>query len=76
MVDYLTGKRREPRFHAVTVALAAEMLFLGRLAESLAEAEGRIEETIVSGRARRMSSPAWWRLVVQAIFWRSRPDIS
>src|SRR4051794_13069217 len=51
VVDYLTGKRREPRFHAVTVALAAEMLFLGRLAESLAEAEGRIEETIVSGRA-------------------------
>jgi thymidine phosphorylase len=28
-VDYLTGKRRDPRFHEVTVALSAEMLVLG-----------------------------------------------
>src|SRR5215207_5632724 len=32
IVDYLTGRRREPRFHGVTVALSAEMLLLGRLA--------------------------------------------
>jgi thymidine phosphorylase len=50
-VDYLTGRRREPRFHAVTVALAAEMLLLGKLAEGVAEAEVRIEEAIASGRA-------------------------
>jgi thymidine phosphorylase len=50
-VDYLTGQRREPRFHAVTVALAAEMLVLGGLAEARGEAERRIEEAIVSGRA-------------------------
>ena len=29
-IDYLTGRRREPRFHEVTVALGAEMLLLGR----------------------------------------------
>jgi len=50
-VDYLTGRWREPRFHTVTVVLAAEMLLLGRLAESLAEAEARIEAVIASGRA-------------------------
>src|SRR3954452_3715988 len=49
-VDYLTGRRREPRFHAVTVALAAEMLVLGRLAESRANAERRAEEALASGR--------------------------
>jgi thymidine phosphorylase len=50
-VDYLAVRRREPRFHAVTVALAAEMLVLGRLAESRAEAERRAEEALASGRA-------------------------
>jgi len=50
-VDYLTGRRREPRFHAVTVALAAEMLVLGELAESRDEAERRIEAAMDSGRA-------------------------
>jgi thymidine phosphorylase len=51
IVDYLTGRRREPRFHGVTVALSAEMLVLGRLAANEAEARGRIEEAIASGRA-------------------------
>ena len=37
-LDYLTGRRREPRFHEVTVALAAEMLLLGGLAATVAEA--------------------------------------
>src|SRR3954467_1585316 len=49
-VDYLTGRRREPRFHAITVALAAEMLLLGRLAESRDDAERRAEEALASGR--------------------------
>ena len=39
VLDYLSGRRREPRFHAVTVALGAEMLRLGGLAAD--EAEGR-----------------------------------
>src|SRR3954447_16553812 len=34
-VDYLTGRRREPRFHEVTVALSAEMLVLGRITDNL-----------------------------------------
>jgi thymidine phosphorylase len=50
-LDYLTGRRREPRFHAVTVALGAEMLLLGKLASSYREAEARIEEAIASGGA-------------------------
>jgi thymidine phosphorylase len=50
-VDHLTGRCREPRFHAVTVALGAEMLVLGGLAASGREGEARIEEAIASGRA-------------------------
>src|SRR3954463_2398360 len=34
-VEYLTGRRREPRFHEVTVALSAEMLVLGRITDNL-----------------------------------------
>src|SRR3712207_6235299 len=47
-VDYLTGRRREPRFHEVTIALAAEMLVLGGLAPSEAEARRRIEDAVAS----------------------------
>jgi thymidine phosphorylase len=50
-VDYLTGRRREPRFHEVTVALGAEMLVLGGLAGSMRDGEARMEEAIDSGRA-------------------------
>jgi thymidine phosphorylase len=51
IVDYLTGRRRESRFHDVTVALSAEMLVLGRLAADETEAKSRIEAAIASGRA-------------------------
>jgi thymidine phosphorylase len=50
-LDHLTGRRREPRFHEVTVALGAEMLLLGRLAANLDEARGRIEDAFASGAA-------------------------
>jgi thymidine phosphorylase len=50
-LDHLTGRRREPRFHAVTVALSAEMLVLGGLAPEPVEARRRVEEAIASGRA-------------------------
>jgi len=50
-VDYLTGRRREARFHEVTVALAAEMLVLGKLAPDTAQARKRLEEVLASGRA-------------------------
>ena len=50
-IDYLTGRKREPRFHEVTTALAVEMLLLGRLAPDRDAARQRIEEAIASGRA-------------------------
>lgn len=50
-IDYLTGRRREPRFHDVTTALGAEMLVLGRLAPGIAQARSRIEDALASGRA-------------------------
>ncbi len=50
-IDYLAGRRREERFHAVTVALGAEMLVAGGLAADSAEAAGRLEHALISGRA-------------------------
>ena len=50
-IDYLTGRRREPRIHEVAVALGAEMLLSGKLAASAAEARSRIEQAIASGAA-------------------------
>jgi thymidine phosphorylase len=50
-IDYLTGARREPRMHAVTVALGAEMLVSGGLAASVAEGQARMEAAISSGAA-------------------------
>jgi thymidine phosphorylase len=55
-VDYLSGRRREQRFHEVTVALAAEMLLLGRLAPTLEDAKARVEEAVASGRAAEVFS--------------------
>lgn len=50
-LDHLTGRRREPRFHEVTVALGAEMLVLGKLAADLDAARARIEAAFASGAA-------------------------
>ncbi len=50
-LDHLTGRRREPRFHEVTVALAAEMLLLGRLAADPGEARAKVEAAFASGAA-------------------------
>ncbi|MBX9875263.1 MAG: thymidine phosphorylase, partial [Beijerinckiaceae bacterium] len=50
-LDHLTGTRREPRFHAVTVALGAEMLLLGRLATDIDDATAKIEAAFASGAA-------------------------
>jgi len=50
-VDVLAGRRREPRLLAVTVALGAEMLVLGRLAASAAEGAAMIEAAIANGAA-------------------------
>jgi thymidine phosphorylase len=50
-IDFLTGRRREPRLHAVTAALAGELLVLGGLARDLAEAAAAVERALASGRA-------------------------
>src|SRR4051812_32785626 len=50
-IDYLTGRKREARFHEVTVELSAEMLVLGKQAADLVDARRRIEDAIASGRA-------------------------
>ncbi|WP_404286544.1 thymidine phosphorylase [Microvirga sp. RSM25] len=50
-VDYLTGRRRETRFHEVTVELSAEMLLLGKLAATIDDARAKIEHAISSGKA-------------------------
>ena len=55
-LDYLAGRRREPRFHAVTVALGAEMLVLGGLSPDLADATARLEDSLASGRAAEVFS--------------------
>ena len=50
-VDFLTGRRRDARLHAVTVALAAELLVAGRLASNPQQAAKMVEEALASGRA-------------------------
>ncbi len=50
-LHYLTGAEREPRLHALTLALAAQMLHLGGLAGSLAEARSRAQQALDSGAA-------------------------
>jgi thymidine phosphorylase len=50
-VDFLVGRRREARLHAVTSALAREMLVLGGRAADHAEAAGPVERALESGAA-------------------------
>ncbi|WP_375459372.1 thymidine phosphorylase [uncultured Enterovirga sp.] len=50
-IDHLTGRRREPRFHEVTVALGAAMLVAGRLAADEGEGRLRMEQVFASGVA-------------------------
>ena len=50
-VDYLTGRLREPRLHGVTMALAGEMLALGKLAASPEEGQVTAQAALDSGAA-------------------------
>ena len=50
-LDYLSGRRREPRFHEVTVALSVAMLLGGGLVADETEGRRRVEDAIASGRA-------------------------
>ena len=50
-IDFLTGREREPRLLAVTLALAAHMLELAGLAANLQEGEQRARAALEQGHA-------------------------
>ena len=50
-IDYLTGARREPRLHEVTIALAASLLVQGGLAADEDGARQQAEAALESGEA-------------------------
>jgi len=50
-IDFLTGRRRDARLHAVTSALAAEMLVLGGLARNHPDAVAQVDRALASGAA-------------------------
>jgi thymidine phosphorylase len=50
-IDYLTGARREPRLHEVTVALAAAALHAGGLADSEDAGRQRAQDALDDGSA-------------------------
>ncbi|MDO9173812.1 MAG: thymidine phosphorylase [Actinomycetota bacterium] len=50
-VDYLTGVRREPRMHEITLALCAEMLLHGKLARTPKAARSMLQAALDSGAA-------------------------
>jgi thymidine phosphorylase len=50
-IDFLAGRRREPRLHAVTATLAGELLVLGGLARDAAEGSGAVDRALGSGAA-------------------------
>ena len=50
-IDYLTGVRREPRMHAITMALCTEMLLHGNLARSPKAARTMLQAALDSGAA-------------------------
>jgi len=50
-VQYLTGEYRNPKLHEVTMSLCAEMLLLGKLADSTDEANEKLQNVLDSGKA-------------------------
>ena len=57
-VRYLTGEYRNPRIHAVTMALCAEMLISAGLASDDGEARRKLQAVLDNGKAVG-SSVAW-----------------
>jgi len=50
-IDFLSGKPRHERLHAVVEALASEMLVLGGVAASRSEGKNRVRSSLNSGEA-------------------------
>jgi thymidine phosphorylase len=50
-IDYLTGKARPARLHEVTMALAAQMLLIGKIAANETDARARLLAALESGQA-------------------------
>ena len=50
-LNYLSGRARPARLHGVTMALCAEMLLLGGLADSLEHARARLQAALDGGAA-------------------------
>jgi thymidine phosphorylase len=50
-IDYLTGKARDPRLHAATIALAGELLALGGLADNAEAGARKAEAALAGGKA-------------------------
>ena len=50
-IDFLRGSQQEPRLLETTLALSAELLVLGGLVASTAEAEQRVRQSLSSGAA-------------------------
>lgn len=50
-IEYLTGVRRNPRLHQVTMTLAIQMLLLSGIAASKEEATAKLNDALDSGRA-------------------------
>lgn len=50
-IDFLTGKKLDPRLREVVLRLGGEMLLLGGMAQTPAEASRRFDEALLSGAA-------------------------
>ncbi len=50
-IQYLTGNPRDPRLHAVVLALGIDMLLLGKLAHSADDARQKLQKSLDSGQA-------------------------
>jgi thymidine phosphorylase len=48
-IEFLTGTRREARLHAVTSALASDLLVLGGLARDDGEGGAAVDKALASG---------------------------
>jgi thymidine phosphorylase len=55
-IDYLTGKYREPRLHEITIALAARMLLISKIATDIQQATDLAQSALASGKAAEIFS--------------------